>query len=186
MKEMKWVEAVKLASPYSYALAVSLNPEGRPNAMGLGWWCYLSAKPKLLGIAIAPERYTHECIQHTREFTLCFPSKVMALAAWKCGLESGREMDKFAEFGLKALPAKIVKTPLIKGSTVAFECKLAQEVAVGDHTLFVGEIVAAHGDPEKKEHLFTQFFSKLVSIANDGGCDWKLDKTLGIPGQLKR
>jgi len=186
MKELAWTEAVKLASPYSYALAVSLDAAGRPNAMGLGWWCYLSAEPKLLGIAVAPERYTHECIRHTREFTLCFPSKLMALAAWKCGQVSEREVDKFAEFGLRALPAKVVKPPLIKNCTVAFECKLAQEVATGDHTLFVGKIVATHGNPDKKEHLFTQFFSKLVSMAHDGGCDWKLDRTLGLPGQLQR
>jgi flavin reductase (DIM6/NTAB) family NADH-FMN oxidoreductase RutF len=186
MKKTKWTDAVLLASPYSLALVVSLDPSRMANVMAASWWCYLSAKPKLLGVAVAPERYTHICIRHSREFTLCFPSKEIALPAWKCGQLSGRRVNKPEELGLKLLPAAEVKAPLLKGSTAAFECTLTSQYKTGDHTFFVGEIVASHGDANNPEHLYTRFFDKAVSISHHGKCDWKLDETLGIPGELSR
>ena len=186
MQEIDWGRAVQLASPYSYVLAVSLDKKGTPNVMGVGWWCYLSAKPKLLGIAVAPERYTHECLMNSMEFTLNFPSKEIALEAWKCGQVSGRQINKIAQFGLRTKPSKLVRAPLLADSTAAFECKVKDRNKVGDHTFFVGEIVACHGDLDKKEHLYTQLFSKVVSISHDGVCDWRLDETMEIPGQLSR
>jgi len=186
VKRIKWTDAVLLASPYSLALVVSLDPSRMANVMALSWWCYLSAKPRLLGIAVAPERYTHTCIKHSKEFTLCFPGKEIALAAWKCGQLSGRSANKFEELGLKSLPAAEIKAPLIKGSIAAFECRLVNQYTTGDHAFFVGEIVASHGDANNPEHLYTRFFNKVVSISHDGKCDWKLDETLGIPGELSR
>jgi flavin reductase (DIM6/NTAB) family NADH-FMN oxidoreductase RutF len=184
MKEMEWTQSVLLGSPYSYVLAVSLDAKGIPNVMGVGWWCYLSAKPNLLGMAISPERYTHSCIEHSKEFTLCFPHKNIALEAWQCGKVSGHDVHKVEKYCLNTMPAKFVKAPLLTDSSAAFECKLHAKYPVGDHTFFVGEIVACHGDAEKKEHLYTQFFSKLVSASYDGICDFSLEETLGIPGKL--
>jgi flavin reductase (DIM6/NTAB) family NADH-FMN oxidoreductase RutF len=186
MQEMDWARAVQLASPYSYVLAVSMDRQGTPNVMGVGWWCYLSAVPKLLGISIAPERYTHDCIMHSMEFTLNFPAKEIALEAWKCGHFSGKQINKIAEYGLRTQPSKIVNAPLLADSTAAFECRLKTHHNAGDHTFFVAEIVACHGDVARKEHLYTEFFSKVVSLSHEGTCDWKLDETLGIPGQLTR
>jgi flavin reductase (DIM6/NTAB) family NADH-FMN oxidoreductase RutF len=186
MQEMDWARAVQLASPYSYVLAVSMDRQGTPNVMGVGWWCYLSANPKLLGIAIAPARYTHECLEHSKEFTLNFPAKEIALEAWQCGKISGRDMNKIEKLGLKTQPSKVVSAPLLADCAAAFECKLHSQYLAGDHTFFIGEIVACHGDAEKKEHLYTEFFSKVVSLSHEGICDWKLDETLSIPGKLSR
>jgi len=186
MKEMEWTQSVLLGSPYSYVLVVTLDAKGVPNVMGVGWWCYLSAKPKLLGIAIAPERYTHECIIHSKEFTLCFPHRDIALEAWQCGKTSGTDVNKIEKYNLKTHPSKFVKAPLLADCSAAFECILHSKHPAGDHTFFVGEIVACHGDVEKKEHLYTQLFSKLVSVSHDGKCDWNLAETLGITGKLSR
>jgi len=37
LREIQWGEAITLASPYPYVLAVTLDKTGRPNAIGLGW-----------------------------------------------------------------------------------------------------------------------------------------------------
>ncbi len=137
-------------------------------------------------MAISPERYTHASIEHSKEFTLNFPHKNIALEAWQCGKVSGRDIHKVEKYSLKTQAAKFVKAPLLTDSAAAFECKLHSKFPTGDHTFFVGEIVACHGDVEKKEHLYTQFFSKLVSASYDGKCDWNLEETLGIPGKLSR
>jgi len=179
MKRIKWTDAVLLASPYSLALVVSLDPSRMANVMALSWWCYLSAKPKLLGISVAPERYTHVCIRHSKEFTLCFPGKKIAAEAWKCGQMTGRDANKFEELGLKPLPSLEVKSPLIAGCTAAFECKLEHQFSTGDHTFFVGKVVASHGDAKNPEHLYTRFFNKVVSISCDGKSDWEIGETSG-------
>jgi flavin reductase (DIM6/NTAB) family NADH-FMN oxidoreductase RutF len=186
MQEVDWAKGVQLGSPYAYVLAVTVNAEGVPNVMGVGWWCYLSAKPKLLGMAIATQRYTHDCLQDVPEFTLCFPGKELALPAWRCGQVSGRAVNKFEELGLTALPSKHVRPPIIDGSTVAFECKVANVVPAGDHLFYIGEILAVHGDLQNREHLFTESYSRLVSLSHDGKVDWKLEETLGLPNQLSR
>ena len=38
---------------------------------------------------------------------------------------------------------------MIKGASVNIECKLIKEIALGDHTTFVGEIIEASNNPEK-------------------------------------
>ncbi|UCG45520.1 MAG: flavin reductase, partial [Candidatus Bathyarchaeota archaeon] len=42
--------------------------------------------------------------------------------------------------------ARLVQAPIIKECIAHLECHLDQQVATGDHTLFVGEILAAYTD----------------------------------------
>jgi flavin reductase (DIM6/NTAB) family NADH-FMN oxidoreductase RutF len=53
-------------------------------------------------------------------------------------------LDKFKETRLTPSPAKTVKPPIIKECIAHIECTLYQQIAAGDHTLFVGEIKAAY------------------------------------------
>ena len=83
MKELQQQEALRLTSPYPYALLVTLDARDRPNIMGLSWWTFTSWDPLMIGVSVNAERYTHECLQHLKEFTLCFPSEDQAKDA--CG-----------------------------------------------------------------------------------------------------
>ena len=47
-----------------------------------------------------------------------------------------------------------VQVPTIEGATVAHECKVVGQFETGDHTVFVGEVVATRGEPQKAEHLY--------------------------------
>jgi len=129
----------------------------------------------MIAVFIGHPRYTHERLQSCKEFVLCFPSQEQAKAAWFCGTKSGRAMDKFAAAGLRVAPAKVVKPPIIEGVTVAYECKVVAEMVCGDHTLFSGEVVAIHGDPQKARHLYSVHYRKLVSIDWQGAVDFNLE-----------
>lgn len=104
----------------------------------------ISAKPPLLAIGISPERYSHRLIKETREFVVNVPPKDLVKQVVFCGSVSGREHDKFEGAGLTPIQASKVKPPLIKECVSHLECKLVAEYRCGDHTLFVGEVVAAH------------------------------------------
>ncbi len=78
MKEIDKHQAFELASPYPYTLAVTLDKRDRPNIIGLSWWMFTSWKPLMIAVSISHQRYTHECLEHNKEFVLCFPSEEQA------------------------------------------------------------------------------------------------------------
>ncbi|MGF3554985.1 MAG: flavin reductase family protein [Thermoplasmatota archaeon] len=165
LRELSWDEAIELGSPYNYVLAVTIDVRGKPNVIGLGWWTFVSWNPKMVAISIGKQRYSHECIEYCKEFVLCFPSKELKNGAWLCGKKSGRNIDKFKEAGFTTVPSKIVKPPIILDSTVAFECQVVDKLETGDHTLYIGKIVAIHGNPEKPSHLYSIHYKKLIDLA---------------------
>jgi flavin reductase (DIM6/NTAB) family NADH-FMN oxidoreductase RutF len=173
LKEMNWKDAVTVASPYPYLLVTGTDKDGKPNAMGIGWWSFTSMNPPLMLVSIGKTRYTLECIRHTADFVACFPSQEQAAGAWLCGGRSGRGRDKLKEAGLKAVPAKAVKAPIIEGSTAAFECRVVNEVETGDHIVIIGEIVATHGDADRRMHLYSVFYSKLIAMDTEGTVNMK-------------
>jgi len=61
-----------------------------------------------------------------------------------CGRRTGREHDKFKETGLTPMPAKTVRPSIIKECVGHLECKLHQQISMGDHTLFVAEVLTAY------------------------------------------
>ena len=62
------------------------------------------------------------------------------------GINSGRDVDKFKETGLTPISASIVRSPLIEECYGHLECKVIGSHTYGDHTLFVGEVIAASVD----------------------------------------
>lgn len=169
LSEISWNIANELASPYPYTLAVTLDEDDIPNVIGLSWWTITSWKPQMLAIAVGHARYSYECLEHCGEFVLCFPSEEQAEGAWLCGTVSGRDVEnKFKEAGFTEKKAKVVKPPIIEGSTVAYECKVVDKVDTGDHRLYIGEVVAIWGDTDNTSHLYTIHYRKLLSLDQSG------------------
>ena len=134
--------------PSPAGLITAVDAAGKPNIITLGEVFNLSvAKPVVVGIAIAPMRYSHELIRTTRQFVVNLPRASMLEQVLKCGTSSGRVTDKFKAFGLTPLPATKVKPPLIAECPVNLECELMGDpISMGDHDLFRGLVVAEHVD----------------------------------------
>jgi flavin reductase (DIM6/NTAB) family NADH-FMN oxidoreductase RutF len=174
MKELERHKAFELASPFPYVLAVTLDKRDRPNIIGLSWWMFTSWDPLMMAISVGHQRYSHECLEHHKEFVLCFPSEEQAKDAWLCGTKSGRKIDKFQETGFRPVHSKAVKPPIIEGVTAAFECKVVNHVETGDHTIYIADIVAMHGDQEKVMHLYSVHYTRLVSLDCKGNVNFEL------------
>jgi flavin reductase (DIM6/NTAB) family NADH-FMN oxidoreductase RutF len=121
--------------------------------MTAAWQTPISKDPPLVGVSIAPKRYTHELIEASGDFVLNVPTAAILEQTHGCGKISGREEDKFEKFELSAVPARKVASPLIGECIAHLECRLYERLTIGDHTLFVGEIVAA----SVEEELFDEF-----------------------------
>ncbi|MFN3384192.1 MAG: flavin reductase family protein [Archaeoglobaceae archaeon] len=115
----------------------------KPNVMTADWVVPLSFEPQMLGVAIGHKRYTTKLIKECKEFVVAVPTIELLKDVWIAGTVSGAKEDKFSKLRLTPIPSKKVKVPSIKECQANIECKVVNEVETGDHTFFVGEIVAS-------------------------------------------
>jgi len=156
--------------PSPAGLITSVDQEGRPNIITLGEVFNLSiAEPVIVGIAIAPARYSHELISRQREFVVNLPPAALLPKVLACGSMSGRDKDKFAEIGLTPIPATQVKPPLIAECPVNLECRVVSIRTIGDHDLFAGEVLVHHVSPEVLNEAGQFDPAKLSAVVLAGG-----------------
>lgn len=135
--------------PTPAGLVTSVDADGKPNIITLGEIFNLSIQdPVIVGIAIAPARYSHQLISAQGEFVVNLPPASLLDKVLKCGSVSGREVDKFKAFGLTPIPATHVAPPLIAECPVNIECRVLGRETIGDHDLFKGQALAHHVSPE--------------------------------------
>ena len=123
---------------------VSCEHDGKKNIISVGMFAYFSGKPLLVGIGIAPSRYSYELIQKSKAYVVNVVDDKLVDAVRICGEKSGRDLDKFKLAKLTAASATKIAAPIIEESPLSIECKVVQEVEVGDHVWFIGEVVATH------------------------------------------
>lgn len=136
----------KAMSPNPFALVTSEKEDGATNVMALSWWCYASNNPPTILICTSNKGYTGTCIRRTGEFSLCFPSEALKEVSMRCGSCSGRSVDKVTELGLEMESSTVIRPKLVRGCRAALECRLQASWPVGDHTVYVGEVVETHLD----------------------------------------
>jgi flavin reductase (DIM6/NTAB) family NADH-FMN oxidoreductase RutF len=143
MKQVSFSQAAAVKYPEWVMFVTSLDAAGRPNTMPAGWCMFVSGQPRLVATAIGHARYTHHCISQSKAFVLSWAGAGQERLIEQTGSASGREVDKFVEFAIATAPGGSTGVPLIEGCAAHLECTLHGELAAGDHTIFVGEVVAA-------------------------------------------
>ncbi len=138
--------ATRLMYPRPVVLITCIDSSGKPNIIPVAWTMPTSFDPPLVAISIALKRYSHKLVNETREFVINIPTKELVKKIDYLGSVSGTGVDKFEKSGLAALPAKRVKPPLIGECVAHIECELVSKLETGDHTIFVGKVVAAQSD----------------------------------------
>lgn len=123
------------------------------NVMTAAWQMPVSFRPALIAVSIDRERFSHRLILKSREFVINIPNVEMIKEVLCCGTQSGKDIDKFEACKLTPVKAQKVKAPLIEECIGNIECKLYSIHEAGDHTIFVGEVVAA----SVKEGIFDSY-----------------------------
>jgi len=141
---MKKIGNMKKFYYYSFPMQAALltvkTKNENTNVITVAWHTTISKKPPLYGVSIAPSRHSHKLIEESKEFVINFASYDIVDKIQFCGTHSGRNTDKIKETGFTLLDSKKVKTKYIKECFAHFECTLFDEIHLGDHTFFVGEI----------------------------------------------
>jgi len=163
--------AQRLFAPRLAVLVTSVDKNGKPNIITLSWAMPTSFDPPLVAISVGARRYSNELISGCEEFVVNIPSISILDKVKLCGSLSGRTADKFAEAGLTSIDSKKVRPPRIKECVAHLECKLVGKFQTGDHTIFVGRVVAASVDEaafdDKEGKMNLELFKPIFHLGGD-------------------
>ncbi len=136
-------------APQLVGLITTVDRAGQPNVATFAWVMSTSHDPELIAVSVAEARYTYECL--TDEFVVNLPTKELVEAVWIVGTLSGRDTNKFHAAGLTPMPSVEVTPPRIAECVTHVECRIVDTLQTGDHTIFIGKVVAKSGDVDAIE-----------------------------------
>lgn len=168
--------------PLPVVMVSVADKEGKSNIITIAWAGTICSNPPMVSISVRPERYSYDIIKETGEFVINLTTKDLTYATDYCGVKSGRDVDKFKEMGLTALPGKEVKAPLIAESPVNIECKVTQVIPLGSHDMFLAEVVAVHVDEKYMDEKGKFHLDKAEPIAYSHGDYLATGELLGTFG----
>lgn len=120
----------------------------QPNVMTAAWLTPLGFDPPSIALAIHPGRLTHELVSKSEMFGVSIPTMDLLKAVHRCGLETGRDRDKFELTGLTPIDPYEIEAPRIDECIAHLECGVTQRLTFSDHDLFVAEILVAEADDD--------------------------------------
>ena len=140
---------------------VSSAHKGETNIMTMGWHMVMEFQPSLVGCIISSANYSFELIRRSRQCAINIPTEDIAATVVKIGNSSGRDIDKFSEFGLTPKPGSHVRAPLIGECYANLECRLVDASQVRKYNMFIFEVVKAHVATSPK-------YPKTIHYRGDG------------------
>jgi len=127
----------------SYGLyVVASQKQGKLNAQIANTVVQVTSEPPTIAVCINKQNLTHEFITESKVFVASVLSQDTPLSfIGHFGFKSGREVDKFKDVNYKLGEAK---APIVLDHSLAYlEAKVINQVDVGTHTIFIGELVGA-------------------------------------------
>ncbi len=173
-----------LLSPVPAVLVSCADRDGRANALAVAWAGILCSDPPVCSVSIRPERYSHGLIRDTGEFVINLCGQEMLAALDYCGVRSGRNEDKLAACGLRALPPAggLSFAPPLDGAPLQLCCRVQQVVPLGSHDLFMARIVSVQVRGDLMDEKGSIDLVKASLVAYSHGVYHALGDALGFFG----
>ncbi|MEY2433912.1 MAG: hypothetical protein QOC92_3637 [Acidimicrobiaceae bacterium] len=115
----------------------------RRNFMTANWITQVSFDPKLLAVSVEKEAFTHELIAEGGSFTVSTVDREDRAIVRK--FTKPVEVDATANTmnGFAFHDGVVTGAPILDQAVAFVECEVRNPVDVGEHTLFIGEVVNA-------------------------------------------
>ena len=126
------------------------------NVMSAEWTFQVSYQPMRLVVLVHPEDATYDNLMDGREFGANFLSDEQAALAHIAGYYTGKEVSKLSSELFRTYPGKEIQAPMISGCFLNTECRVVQIIEVGDHTMFLGDVLNVQFDQTKNPLLYSQ------------------------------
>jgi flavin reductase (DIM6/NTAB) family NADH-FMN oxidoreductase RutF/rubredoxin len=127
----------------SYGLyVVASQKQGKLNAQIANTVVQVTSESPTISVCINKQNLTHEFITESKVFTASILSQDTPLSfIGHFGFKSGREVDKLKDVNYKLGETK---APIVLDHSLAYlEARVINQVDVGTHTIFIGELVGA-------------------------------------------
>jgi flavin reductase (DIM6/NTAB) family NADH-FMN oxidoreductase RutF len=145
MTKIHW-KAGTMIYPVPAVLVSCGNEQTGFNIITIAWTGTLCTTPPMCYISVRPERFSYGLITKTGEYVINLTTRKLAYATDWCGVQSGRDVDKFKEMHLTPAKAQIVQAPLITESPLNIECRVRDIVPLGSHDMFISEVLAINAE----------------------------------------
>jgi flavin reductase (DIM6/NTAB) family NADH-FMN oxidoreductase RutF len=137
-------EAYRLLNTGGLVLVCTRGSDGRYDLAPVAWNCPLDYDPvSRVLVVMDPGHRTVANIEAMKEFALALPTWKQRDLVERAGSASGREVDKYREFGIRAAPAATVDALVPEGVAAKLECRLFEIHRIGSVALIAGEVIAA-------------------------------------------
>ena len=125
--------------------------DGPPRSrMTMSWHMMVEFEPPLVACVVSNANHSFRALRKTGECVIAMPGVRLAPKVVQVGNCSGRDVDKFAAFGLTPLAAERVASPLVAECFANLECKVTDTRLVNQYNLFLLEVLKAWSDPAQK------------------------------------
>jgi flavin reductase (DIM6/NTAB) family NADH-FMN oxidoreductase RutF len=122
----------------------------RRNAMTLNLAMQVSADPKLIGISVENAALTRELIAEGGGFTLCLIDREDRAIVRKFTKPVEVDLEARTLNGFPFSDAPVTGAPVLDHSVAWLDCRVHSTIDLGNHTLFLGEVVdAGFSKPEE-------------------------------------
>lgn len=126
--------------PYGLYVLAAESADGRVAASTVNWVTQASFEPPLLAVGVKADSGAHSIIKESKTFALNILGKGQDSLAFSFFKPVEREGDSIAG---EPFSSGSIGAPVFANAHAFLECKLVETVEIGDHSLFVGEVVDA-------------------------------------------
>jgi flavin reductase (DIM6/NTAB) family NADH-FMN oxidoreductase RutF len=129
-------------SAFSYGLyALTVKHGGEEHGMTANWVTQASFEPPMVAVAVENSSKTIGMIRDAHHFAVSVFQQSQRDLAGKLGRTSEQAPNKLK--GIKTKPALVSGAPVLADALGWVECRVVATLPSGDHTLVLGEVVAA-------------------------------------------
>ena len=126
--------------PYGFYITGVVGEGGEANGFTTCWVSQVSFAPQQVIVAVRKDQHTHDMIEASGVFSLNFLDTEQEYLATKF-TESLQPED--GQVGGSPYTIGETGAPLFEEAFAHLECRVADKMEAGDHTVFLGEVVAA-------------------------------------------
>jgi len=147
---------------YGLFALITKGKDGKDNASINNSFIQVSDKPNLVMLSVNVANYSADTIRETGEFNISVFSEEADFGLFKrFGFQSGREVDKFADFDKGIGRSENGLIYLKEQSNGFFSCKVIQTIEAGNHVLFIAEVTEAKVLSEVPSMTYAYYFANV-------------------------
>jgi flavin reductase (DIM6/NTAB) family NADH-FMN oxidoreductase RutF len=126
--------------PYGFYITGVVGSDGEANGFTTCWVSQVSFEPQQLIVAVRKEGHTHDLIEASSVFSLNFLDTEQEDLARKF---TGPLEHEDGAVGGSPYTTGETGAPLFEEAFAHLECRVVGKMEAGDHTVYLGEVVAA-------------------------------------------